>query len=282
MDVLVVATFLIVATLEILVPLVAGYLIIRRYSLSWKIFGLGAISFVIVQVVHAPLVLLIQQPLLESLQALFPTGDVALALFALTLGFLAGIFEEPARYAVVRWIFPRLGFLQKRDRGLLFGIGWGGIESIFIALVLLLTMVSYLSAAPLTDQQIQAINASVGGTLTELQIQAINAQMEALINLTPADILPGLAERMMTIIHQVAWTLMVLAAVVFSRYLFLIVAIVWHTLLDAGAVFLAQTSGILPAETMIFVSTLIAVGYIVWQWRRFGETEGRVPDLSQI
>jgi uncharacterized membrane protein YhfC len=211
MDVLVVATFLIVAALEVLVPLVVGYLIIRRFSLSWKLFGLGALAFVIVQVVHAPLVLLIQQPLLESLQALFPSGNMALALFSLTLGFLAGIFEEPARYAFIRWIFPRLGFLQKRDRGLLFGIGWGGIESIFIAGLLLLTMVSYLSAAPLTHEQIQGINSSMGGTLTEQQIQAMNAQMEALINLTAADILPGLAERMMTIIHQVAWTLMVLA-----------------------------------------------------------------------
>jgi uncharacterized membrane protein YhfC len=279
MDTLVVATFVIIASLEILVPLVVGYVIIRRFSLSWKIFGIGALSFIIVQVFHTPLVLLIQQPLLESLQELFPTGNMALALFSLSLGFLAGIFEEPARYAVVRWIFPRLSIPQKRDRGLLFGLGWGGVESILIAVLLLITMISYIYAAPLTEQQIQAINASTGGTLTEEQLQAINAQNEALINLTPADLLAGLAERMMAIIHQVAWTLMVLAAVVFSRYIFLVVAIIWHTLLDAGSVFLAQTSGILPAETFIFVSTLIAIAYLIWQWRRFGEAPKSVPDL---
>jgi hypothetical protein len=42
-------------------------------------------------------------------------------------------------------------------------------------------------------------------------------------------------------------------------------------------VFVAQTNGILPAETMIFVSTLIAIAYLIWQWRRFGEAESRVP-----
>jgi uncharacterized membrane protein YhfC len=281
-DALVVATFIIVASLEIAVPLIVGYLVIRRFSLSWRLFGLGALSFIIVQIFHTPLVLLIQQPLLESLQAAFPTGNTALALFSLTLGFLAGIFEEPARYAVFRWIFPRLKIPLKRDRGLLFGVGWAGIESIFIALLLLTTMISYLYAAPLTEQQIQAINASSGGNLTEQQIQAINAQMEALINLTPADLLPGLAERMMTIVNQVAWTLMVLAAVVFSRYIFLVVAIAWHTLLDAGAVFVAQTGGVLPAELLIFISTLIAIAYIIMQWRKFGEFENRFPDVWEI
>lgn len=274
MDAFVVVTFLIVAALEILVPLVAGYLIIRRFSLSWKLFGLGALSFIIVQVVHLPLVLLLQQPLLASLMAAFPTGNTALALFSLTLGFLAGIFEEPARYIVIRWVFPRLNIPRKRDRGLLFGMGWGGIESIMIAVVLLLTMVSYLSVAPLTDQQIAAINASVGGTLDEEQVALINAQVEALLNLTPADLLPGLAERMMTIVHHLAWTLMVLAAVIFSRYLFLVAAIAWHTLLDAGAVYLGQTSGIAAAEICIFISTILAVAYILWQWKRFGEGDG--------
>ena len=44
MDPLVVATFVIIASLEILIPLVVGYVIIRRFSLSWKIFGIGALS----------------------------------------------------------------------------------------------------------------------------------------------------------------------------------------------------------------------------------------------
>ncbi|MDD1717032.1 MAG: YhfC family intramembrane metalloprotease [Methanoregulaceae archaeon] len=270
MDPLVVATFIIVAALEILVPIVLGYLIVKKYSISWKVFGLGALGFIIVQIIHTPLVLVIQQPLLSSLREVFPDGTIALAAFSLVLGFLAGIFEEPARYIIFRWIFPRLKIPLTRDRGLLFGAGWGGVESIFVAILLLLTLVSYLYAPLLTEEQLQATNASIDGTLTQEQIQQILAQNEALMQITPFDILPGLAERMMTIIHHLAWTVMVLAAVIFSRHLLLVLAIIWHTGIDAFAVYLAQTSGIITAESAIFVSTLIAVVYLFWQWRRMG------------
>ena len=270
MDPLVVATFIIVAALEILVPIVLGYLIVKKYSISWKVFGLGALGFIIVQIIHTPLVVVIQQPLLSSLREVFPYGTTALAAFSLVLGFLAGIFEEPARYIIFRWIFPRLKIPLTRDRGLLFGAGWGGVESIFVAILLLLTLVSYLYAPLLTEEQLQATNASIGGTLTQAQIQQILAQNEALMQITPFDILPGLAERMMTIIHHLAWTVMVLAAVIFSRHLLLVLAIIWHTGIDALAVYLAQTSGIITAESAIFVSTLVAVVYLFWQWRRMG------------
>ncbi len=271
MDPLVVATFVIVAALEILVPIVLGYLIVRKYSISWKLFGLGAFGFIIVQLIHTPLVVVIQQPLLLSLREVFPSGTLALAAFSLVLGFLAGIFEEPARYIIFRWIFPRLKIPLTRDRGLLFGAGWGGVESMFVAVLLLLTMVSYLYAPMVTEEQLQAANASIGGTLTQEQIQQILAQNEALMQITPFDILPGLAERMMTIIHHLAWTIMILAAVVFSRHLFLVLAIVWHAGIDAISVYLASTSGIVTAEAVIFVSALLAVVYLVWQWRRFGD-----------
>jgi len=270
MDPLVVATFIIVAALEILVPIILGYLIVKKYSISWKIFGLGALGFIIVQIIHTPLVVVIQQPLLSSLREVFPDGTIALAAFSLVLGFLAGIFEEPARYIIFMWIFPRLKIPLTRDRGLLFGAGWGGVESIFVAVLLLLTLVSYIYAPLLTEEQLQATNASIGGTLTQEQIQQILAQNEALMQITPFDILPGLAERMMTIIHHLAWTIMVLAAVIFSRHLLLVLAIIWHTGIDALAVYLAQTSGIITAESAIFVSTLIAVVYLFWQWRRMG------------
>jgi uncharacterized membrane protein YhfC len=280
MDALVVATFLFVAAFEILVPLVLGYLIVRRYSIPWKLFGLGALSFILVQLVHTPLVVVIQQPLFSALQEVFPEGTLALGIFSLVLGFLAAIFEEPARYIVFRWIFPKLQIPLTKDRGLLFGAGWGGVESMIVALLLVLTLVSYLYAPMVTEEELQSANESIGGTLTQDQIQQILSQNEALMQITPVDLLPGLAERMMTIIHHLAWTIMILASVVFGRYLLLLLAILWHTGIDALAVYLAQTSGIIPAEAAIFISTLLAVMYLFWQWPRFGKAPGRkVMDL---
>ena len=275
MDPFVVATFLFVAALEILVPVVIGYLIVRKYSIPWKLFGLGALSFILVQIIHTPLVLVIQQPIYSALKEVFPEGTLALGIFSLVLGFLAGIFEEPARYIVFRWIFPRLQFPLTKDRGLLFGAGWGGVESIIVAILLVLTMVSYIYAPLVTEEELQAANQSIGGTLTQEQIQQTLAQNDALMRITPADLLPGLAERMMTIIHHLAWTIMVLASVVFARYLLLLLAILWHTGIDAIAVYIGQTVGIIPAETVIFVSTLIAILYLLWQWPRFEKSSDK-------
>lgn len=271
MDPFVVATFLFVAALEILVPVVLGYLIVRKYSIPWKLFGLGALSFILVQLIHTPLVIIIQQPIYSALKGVFPEGTLALGIFSLVLGFLAGIFEEPARYIVFRWIFPRLRIPLTKDRGLLFGAGWGGVESIIVAILLVLTMVSYIYAPMVNEEELQAANQSIGGTLTQEQIQQILAQNDALLQITPVDLLPGLAERLMTIIHHLAWTIMVLASVAFGRYLLLLLAILWHIVIDAIAVYLAQTSGVIPAEVVIFISTLLAIIYLYWQWPRFGK-----------
>jgi uncharacterized membrane protein YhfC len=55
---------------------------------------------------------------------------------------------------------------------------------------------------------------------------------------------------------------MVLAAVVQKRIIFLITAILWHSIVDAVAVFLGQTAGIAAAEVAVFVMALIAIWYI--------------------
>lgn len=270
MDLAVVLAFVVTIAGEILVPLALGAWCTKRFGISWRIFGLGALFFVIVQIVHTPLVLATQAPIYRYLQATFADPALALAAFAIVLGLLAGFFEEVGRYLVFAYYFRRRRIELSKENGLLFGIGWGGIESIVIGVLVALTLVSYMAAAPLTDQQIQAINQSTGGTLTEEQIEELRAQMDALINLTPYDVLPGLAERMMTITLHVAFTLMVLSAVVYHRQILLALAIIWHTAVDALAVYLAQTAGILVTELAILAMALLGAGYIWWTWQTWG------------
>jgi len=94
MDSLVVATFAVVALLEIAVPLTLGYWIVRRFGVPWRVFGLGALFFIVVQVIHTPLVLATQVPLSR---ALLPLGTAApLVGLALYLGLLAGSSRRSA------------------------------------------------------------------------------------------------------------------------------------------------------------------------------------------
>lgn len=256
MDPLVVATFAVVALLEIIVPLVLGYWIVKRFGVSWRVFALGVLFFIVVQVVHAPLVLVTQTPLYL---AVLPFGTTAaLAVLAVYLGLMAGLFEEIGRYLVYRYLFPRQNISLTRENGLLFGTGWGGVESMIVALIVLSGMVSYIlltgdgGAVPLPDDPV------------------VQAQVEALRTLTPIDILPGLAERMMTITLHIAWSLMVLAAVIYGKKALLALAILWHAAVDAAAVYLAQIHGILVTEVVVFVFAVLGLAYIFWEWRRMG------------
>ncbi len=256
MDLLVVATFAVVALLEIIVPLALGYWFVKRFGLSWRVFGLGALFFILVQVVHAPLVLVTQNPLYL---ALLPSGTTAaLAGLAVYLGLMAGLFEEVGRYLVYRYIFRRQGIALSRENGLLFGTGWGGVESMIVALIVLSGMVSYI------------VLTGDGGAIPLPDDPAVQAEIEAVRALTPLDILPGLAERMMTITLHIAWSLMVLAAIVYGQKVLLALAILWHAAVDAAAVYLVQTQGIWVTEAMVFVFAVIGLVYIFWEWRRMG------------
>ena len=256
MDPLVVAAFAVVALLEIIVPLALGYWFVKQFDLSWRVFALGALFFIVVQVVHAPLVLVTQTPLYL---ALLPSGTTAaLAALAIYLGLMAGLFEEVGRYLVYRYLFGRQKIPLTRENGLLFGTGWGGVESMIVALVVLSGMVSYLL---LTGD---------GGGIPLPDDPLVRAEIEALRALTPLDLLPGLAERMMTITLHIAWSLMVLAAVVYGKKTLLVLAILWHAAVDGAAVYLAQTQGILVTEAVVFVFAVIGLVYIFWEWRRMG------------
>jgi len=268
MDPLVVLSFAIAILLEIVVPLGVAWWLVRRFALAWRIFLYGALFFLLVQVIHTPLVLFTQTPIAIALNGIFPDRTISLAVFAIILGFLAGLFEEVGRYLVFRWFFRPRSIPLSTENVLLFGAGWGGVESMLVGGLVFLTLLSYVTAAPLTDARIEAINESLGGTLTEEQIAAIEAQNQALLNLTPLDPLVGLLERLMTFPIQIALTILVLFAVVQGRPLLLLLAILWHTALDALAVFLAATAGIAAAEISVAVSAVIALALIWYTWPR--------------
>ena len=263
MDSWVIATFLLVSGLEILIPFLLGYWIVRRGKVGWKLFGLGVLFFVVVQIVHTPLVVILQNPALTFLQGVTGDPTVALAGWAILLGLLAGLFEEVGRYLVFRYYFPRKSIPLRREEGFQFGVGWGGIESMLVGSLLLLTLFSYVTLTPLTDEQLEQWD----DTLTSDQIEALKTQIHALRSLTPMDLLPGLAERLMAITLHLAWSLMVLTAIIRGRMFLLGLAVLWHTAVDAVAVFLAGTAGILAAEGAIALFALAGVLYLVLTWR---------------
>ena len=262
MSLAVILTFAIVAALEVAIPLALGYLLVRKFSLSWRIFLYGALFFILSQVIHIPLLVILQPPYIAWVKTVFPDTALSLAALALFLGLFAGLVEEGIRYLAFARFFPRKKIPPDREHGLLFGAGWGGLECIFVAFLVIQAMINYVL---LTSGMLDALG--INATLSD---PAQQAALAALAGITPADILPGLLERMMTLVVQLAFTFLVLYSVVKARPAFLLAAIGWHALVDFMAVYLAGMYGIWPAEAMVSASAAVGLGIIWWAWKVLG------------
>ncbi|MFH1235114.1 MAG: YhfC family glutamic-type intramembrane protease [Candidatus Diapherotrites archaeon] len=267
MDWLVAAAFVLVGVLEIAVPLALAFVFARRFGIGKKLFLYGALFFVAVQVLHAPLMIFSQGPLAESLKAAGFDGIAAFGIISLYLGLLAGLFEEIGRFIVFKKFFPQKKLEASRENGLMFGAGWGGIESMIIGGLVFLALFSYLEAAPLTAQQVSDLNTAQGGKLTANDVQTYQQQITALMNVKPFDVLLGLFERLMTISLHLCWTLLVLAAVAKKKNSLLWLAVAWHAATDAGILFIAYASqSALLAEGALFIFCIPAIWYL-WKNR---------------
>ncbi|MBS3061552.1 MAG: YhfC family intramembrane metalloprotease [Candidatus Diapherotrites archaeon] len=265
MDPVVLLTFGIVALLEILIPLALGFWIVKKYHLSWKVFGLGLGFFILVQVLHVPFVFLTQTPLSGLFSGWFEP-PIPLVLSALYLGLLAGLFEEIGRWLVFKYVFQNQKVSLSRENGLLFGVGWGGVECMLIGVILIVTAVGFSTLESLDDAGIADLNQQSGGTLTQEQVDQIKQQQETVKNLTPVDALPGLLERLLAMGLHLSFSLLVFRSIVESNKIWLILAIVLHSLVDAVVVYLAQTAGLFEVygALMVFVAVSAFFGFKAW------------------
>ena len=268
MDPFVILTFLIVGSLQIIIPIGLGYWARKKFNVKWKVFGFGALFFILVQVIHIPLVLVTQTPLALYLMQIAIGQTMVILIIAIYLGLLAGLFEELGRFYVFKRFFKRKKIKLNKENALMFGLGWGGLESIFVAMIMFLTMFSYTVATSLTEQDLLDLNEQYGGILTQEQLDEINTQNEAFVNITPLELLPSLFERIMALALQIAFTLLVFTSVLSSKRLLLYLAILFHALVDFLAVFFVSIYGILITELSLVPLALIAFFYIERVFRK--------------
>ncbi len=151
--------------------------------------------------------------------------------YYLLYGATAGLFEEGGR-----WIVMSL-FMKDRRRyndGIAFGIGHGGIEAILYAglgaLIVLFT----------NDPRTLAGEMFAGGV-----------------------------ERIFAMTAQIAFSVMVFKAVAFKKPLWLLLAFVLHTVLDAGLVITVYGASTFLIEAYVGVFALIMLGFLIYQHKKF-------------
>lgn len=246
-----------------LLPLAAGFWIAKRSGIAFsdfrKLFTAGALTFIGAQALHVPLV--------YGLTALFQNGilpgpaeDMTLIFNAVVLGLLAGLFEEPARYILFKTIRKANDSWQN---GLIIGLGHGGIEAILLGILSIATVVQMMALRGVADYSTLGLPAE--------QVELVKAQVDAFWAQPEVNPLFAIMERIAALSLHMGLSIIVLYGVVTTQRKWLWIAILWHALVDAGAVFLAPKIGVsnnVVAMTFWFEMLLIAagVGTLIYAW----------------
>lgn len=241
----------------IVLPIIAGFYFARKFKLSWKLFLAGGLTFIASQVLHIPLVL--------SLTTTFQSWGVIA--YALVLGVLAGLFEETARYILFKFILK-----QNRtwNEGVYVGIGHGGTEAIILGVLAALAFVNMLAY--------RFIDLSTVPSIPPEQLELAKQQVAAYWATPPYLAMLGFVERIFTMCLHVALSVMVMYGLVSKNPSWFWLAVLWHTLVDAAAVYLAQNMSMIALEGIIGIFAIVSVGIVIWMKPKFALHQPKVLD----
>jgi uncharacterized membrane protein YhfC len=225
----------------------------RRFHYSWRLVGMGALTFILSQIGHIPFNSLALNPLLKTLGSALPPG-LALVANAVLLGLSAGLFEEGSRYLVLsRWAKNARSWRA----ALVFGAGHGGAEAIILGGLVVATFV-YMAAYR---------NADLSTIVPADQVALAKQQVAAYWGMPWPVSLLGALERTLTIPCHLAMSVLVMQAFTRGKRYWLWLAVLYHALLDATAVYLmgilsSQSWGIYAVEGGVAVFTLASLAII--------------------
>ena len=239
----------------LLLPILLAVLLRRRYRVYWMLFVVGTLTFLGSQAVHLPLNswlndigLLPESPHMEG-APLWRT--------AIILGLTAGLCEEIARaigYTVVKWA-------RRFEDGVMLGLGHGGIEAMLFGGVLTAATVSSLLNLQGIDLDTLDLSAA--------QMEALALQAEQFTT-SPLYAIAPLFERILAITAHVTLSLIVLSAFTRRKPIYILVAILYHALIDAVAVYAIVSTNQIWIAWLAFVIVLVP-GWIwlirVWRIR---------------
>ncbi|MGN0478903.1 MAG: YhfC family intramembrane metalloprotease [Hominenteromicrobium sp.] len=231
------AAVLVTLSLELLFSLALpiGAIVIwkKKTDVSLVPFGIGAAAFFVFSMVLEQLVHFLVLGLNASV------SDFLLSrpwLYAIYGGFVAGLFEETARFLVFKTMMQKnIG----RENAITYGLGHGGLECF---LILGMTMISnLLISAMFNSMGAEAFIAQYTPDQTDAVVQAI----EQINAIDPVAAILACVERACSLVLQVELSVLVFASVRLDKFWLYPVSILLHMGIDFFAA-LYQT-GTLPS-----------------------------------
>jgi uncharacterized membrane protein YhfC len=219
-------TYFLNGFLMIAMPVGLTIYLTRKFKRGWRLFWIGAGTFVFSQVLHIPFNALVTPVFKQAGFIVLPLGVQHLALSAF-LGLSAGLFEELSRYVMYRWWAKEA---RSWGTGLLAGAGHGGVEAIILGLLVLYGYVQLL--------YVRGID--IATLVPADQVESANALIAAYWSAPWGMSLLGALERLFAIPVQLACSILVLQAFTRKKFWWVALAVLFHALVDAVAVFALQ------------------------------------------
>jgi uncharacterized membrane protein YhfC len=244
-------TYFLNGFLMIAMPIGLAAFLTHRWKFGWRVWWIGAATFVLSQVGHIPYNWLVS-PLFNRFGSISLHPTLQLLIKAVFLGLSAGLFEEGARYLVLRFWLKEA---RSWRNGILFGAGHGGTEAILVGLLALYAAIQIITLSNATPEQLAQL---VGADNVALAQSQLAAALSAPWNAT----LLGALERFFTIPSQIAMAVMVMQAFTRKKFAWLLAAIGYHTLLDGLVVFLQSSLTVYQLEGVVGVFAVVSVAII--------------------
>ena len=238
------------AVLGIAVPVCLSVYLVRKHHARLSTILIGAGTFI--------LFALVLESIMHQLVLKGPHGASILdntLRYAIYGGLAAGVFEETGRFLSMK-------FLMKKEPsaplpGVAYGIGHGGVEMLIIFGI---TMINNLVISALINSgQTDVIFSKVPVEAVE----QLRSQLDQLQTIGVGTLIIGIWERFSALVLHLGLSMLVWVAVrKGGKWLWLFpAAIALHAIVDAGAVLLQKSAGMVPLE-LIVTSEAIAVAAI--------------------
>jgi len=217
-----VVTNLLAGMFNIIFPVILGWRIIRWRGTTWKLFGVGVLTFIGSQILRVPLVTWLTEGFASGLLPEIPQ-NVAPFFNGIMLGLLAGLFEETAR-----WVGYKL--LKKHgdslDSALTLGAGHGGVEAMIVGISMFTGLISILALTS-TDAALAAMPAEQAALLRQQVIDYWALPWHA-----P---LAGAVERVAAVGLHISLSMLVWMAVSRRKVILYFAAVLYHAAVNALA-----------------------------------------------
>ncbi len=212
------------------VPIALGAFLVRKYELEARWWWIGAMVYIVSQVILQPLQTFALNPWLNNLNLSGRLPSIGVLIFGgLLLGLSVGVVEELLRYGMFRW-WARDA--RTFESGLLLGTGQGGAASIALAF---LVLYNFVNMAIVRNLDLTTLAPADQAQIMQVQITAF---WSAPWFYTLREAIGQLF--MLTI--QICLALMVLQSFVRKQWFWVLLAIAFHILVEAARVIVLNLS----------------------------------------